>query len=117
MENSTLLSAAYKAVDDKNASDIVVLNMEGISVMADYFIICHANSERQVQAIAREVVDEAGAFGVDVKRVEGLDSGRWVLADLGDVVVHVFHREERGHYNLEKLWGDAPILEMIEDEA
>lgn len=113
---TTLLSTVYQAVDDKKGSDIVVLNMEGISVMADQFIICHANSERQVQAIAREVVDQAGAFGVHVKRVEGLDSGRWVLADLGDIVVHIFHKDERGHYNLEKLWGDAPILEMA-DEA
>lgn len=117
MKKSTLLTTAYKAVDDKNASDIVVLNMEGISVMADHFIICHGNSERQVQAIAREVVDEAHEFGVAVNRIEGLESGRWVLADLGDVVVHVFHRDERDHYNLEKLWGDAPVLEMGESDA
>lgn len=117
MKNSTLLEAAYHAVDEKNAADIVVLNMEGISVMADHFIICHGNSERQVQAIAREVVDEASEFGIDVKRIEGLETGRWVLADLGDVVVHVFHRDEREHYNLEKLWGDAPILNMEENDA
>ncbi|AOV07923.1 ribosome silencing factor [Sporosarcina ureilytica] len=116
MTTSTLLSTAYQAVDDKKASDIVVLNMEGISVMADQFIICHANSERQVQAIAREVIDQASEFGVHVKRVEGLESGRWVLADLGDVVVHVFHKDERGHYNLEKLWGDAPRLQMVDEE-
>jgi len=116
MTTTTLLTTAYKAIDDKRGSDIVVLNMEGISIMADQFIICHANSERQVQAIAKEVVDQASEFGVNVKRVEGMESGRWVLADLGDVVVHVFHQDERGHYNLEKLWGDAPRLEMA-DEA
>lgn len=113
---STLLTTAYQAADDKKALDIVVLNMEGISLMADHFIICHANSERQVQAIAREVVDQATEFGTPVRRMEGFDTGRWILADLGDVVVHVFHKDEREVYNLEKLWGDAPILELSDEE-
>ena len=111
---STLLEIAYKAVDDKKGEDIVVLNMEGVSLIADQFIICHANSERQVQAIAKEVADKASENGYMVKRVEGMDLARWVLVDLGDVVVHVFHRDERGYYNLEKLWGDAPLLDMAE---
>ena len=109
---TTLLTTAYKAADDKKALDIIVLNMEGVSVMADQFIICHANSERQVQAIAREVIDQATKAGFPIRRMEGFDTGRWVLADLGDVVVHVFHRDERDHYNLEKLWGDAPMIDM-----
>jgi len=111
---TTLLATAYKAVDDKKGEDIVVLNMEGVSLIADQFIICHANSERQVQAIAREVADKAAEFGYMVKRIEGIDLARWVLVDLGDVVVHVFHRDERGYYNLEKLWGDAPLLNMAD---
>ncbi len=109
---TTLLTTAYKAADDKKALDIIVLNMEGVSVMADQFIICHANSERQVQAIAREVIDQATKAGFPIRRMEGFETGRWVLADLGDVVVHVFHRDERDHYNLEKLWGDAPMIDM-----
>ncbi|GEN84655.1 ribosomal silencing factor RsfS [Sporosarcina luteola] len=112
----TLLETAYKAVDDKKAQEIVVLNMEGVSLIADQFIICHANSERQVQAIAREVSDKASENGFGIKRVEGLDTGRWVLVDLGDVVVHVFHKDERGYYNLEKLWGDAPLLKMADEQ-
>ncbi len=111
---TTLLATAYKAVDDKKAEDIVVLNMEGVSLIADQFIICHANSERQVQAIAREVADKAAEIGHPVRRIEGMDLARWVLVDLGDVVVHVFHRDERGYYNLERLWGDAPMLNMAE---
>lgn len=110
--NSTILQIAYNAVDDKKASDIVVLNMEGISVMADHLIICHANSERQVQAIAREVSDQAAKHDFPVKRMEGFDAARWILVDLGDVIVHVFHQEERSYYNLERLWGDAPFLNM-----
>ena len=113
---STLLEIAYKAVDDKHAEDIVVLNMEGVSLIADQFIICHANSERQVQAIAREVSDKEHEAGYTVKRMEGLELARWILVDLGDVVVHVFHRDERGYYNLEKLWGDAPSLNMADEK-
>jgi len=105
---STLLEVVYKAADDKKAEDIVVLNMKGVSLLADYFLICHANSDRQVQTIAREIADQAGEAGYDVKRLEGFEAARWVLVDLGDVVAHVFHRDERAYYNLERLWGDAP---------
>ncbi|MET1014107.1 MAG: ribosome silencing factor [Paenisporosarcina sp.] len=112
MSESTLLEIAYKAADDKRAEDIVVLNMKGVSLLADYFVICHANSDRQVQAIAKEMADQASKAGYDVKRLEGFDSARWVLVDMGDVVAHVFHKDERAFYNLERLWGDAPIIEV-----
>ena len=116
MSESTLLEIAYKAADDKRAEDIVVLNMKGVSLLADYFVICHANSDRQVQAIAKEMADQASKAGFDVKRLEGFDSARWVLVDMGDVVAHVFHKDERAFYNLERLWGDAPIIE-VESQA
>ncbi len=112
MTKDTLLQVAYQAAEDKKAEDIVVLNMEGISLLADYFLICSANSDRQVQAIARELMDKAGEAGFTVKSVEGFDSARWVLVDMGDVVAHVFHRDERSYYNLERLWRDAPQLEV-----
>lgn len=115
--NETLLQLAFKAADDKHAEDIVVLNMQGISLLADYFLICHASSERQTKAIAREIEDKALENGFDVKRIEGLDSGRWVLVDLGDVVAHIFHKEERAFYNLERLWGDAPQLDAPQLEV
>ncbi|WP_040228879.1 ribosome silencing factor [Bhargavaea cecembensis] len=114
MTNETLLETVYEAADDKKAADIVVLNMQGISLLADYFLICHGNSERQVQSIAREIKDKAEEAGHDVRRMEGYDAGRWVLVDLGDVVAHVFHRDERTYYNLERLWGDAPELDLGE---
>lgn len=114
--NETLLQLSYKAADDKRAEDIVVLNMQGISLLADYFIICHGNSDRQVQAIAREIQDKALENGHEVKRIEGFDTARWILVDLGDVVAHVFHKDERAFYNLERLWGDAPQLEVSGDE-
>ncbi|MEG0472596.1 MAG: ribosome silencing factor [Solibacillus sp.] len=101
----------YKAIDDKRGEDIVALNMQGISLLADYFVIAEGSSERQVQAIAREVKDKAEEQGFIVKKMEGFDSGRWILVDIGDVVAHIFHKDERAYYNLERLWGDAPQLD------
>lgn len=109
---SELLQVVYTALDNKHAEDIVVLNMQNISLLADYFIICHGNSDRQIQAIAREVQEKAAEIGYPVKRVEGYDSARWILVDLGDIVVHIFHKDERLFYNLERLWGDAPQLDV-----
>lgn len=109
---SNLLEIVYKAIDDKRAEDIVVLNMENISLLADYFLICNGNSDRQAQAIAREVQEKAQENGFEVKRIEGFDSARWILVDLGDIVVHIFHKDERAFYNLERLWGDAPQLDI-----
>ena len=90
--------------------------MQGISLIADYFLICHGNSEKQVQAIAREMKEKAEEAG-NVKRLEGFDEARWVLVDLGDVVAHVFHRDERLYYNLERLWGDAPLEDVLSELA
>jgi ribosome-associated protein len=112
MDNQELLKIAVNAADDKRAEDILALNMKGISLIADYFIICHGNSDKQVQAIAREMKEKAQEHGYDVKRIEGFDEGRWVLIDLGDVVAHVFHRDERSYYKLERLWGDAPLEDI-----
>ncbi|SEM30669.1 ribosome-associated protein [Mesobacillus persicus] len=115
MSEQQLLQTAVKAADDKRAENIMVLNMKGISLVADYFMICHGNSDKQVQAIAREIKDMAEEKGFNINRMEGFEEARWILIDLGDIVAHVFHRDERSYYNLERLWGDAP-LENIESE-
>jgi ribosome-associated protein len=115
MDNQELLKIAVKAADDKRAEDILALDMKGISLIADYFIICHGNSDKQVQAIAREMKERAQENGYDVKRIEGFDEATWVLIDLGDVVAHVFHRDERSYYKLERLWGDAPLVDILSE--
>ncbi len=106
-EKEALLIVA-QAADDKKAEDIVALKMKGISLVADYFLICHGNSDKQVQAIARGMKEKAEENEISVRRMEGFDEARWILVDLGDVVAHVFHKDERRYYNLERLWGDAP---------
>jgi len=107
-----LLRTVVRAAEDKKACDVVVLDLKGISLVADYFVICHGNSDTQVQAIAAEIRDKAEELGARV-RVEGLESARWVLLDMGDVVAHVFHREEREYYHLEGLWSDAKSVEFV----
>ncbi|RDW19256.1 ribosome silencing factor [Oceanobacillus arenosus] len=107
MKNEELIQIIAEASDDKRAEDIVALDMKEVSLIADYFLICHGNTERQVQAIARGIQDRVEEEGINVKRMEGFEQARWILVDIGDVVCHIFHKEERNYYNLERLWGDA----------
>jgi len=107
-----MVKVAYDAIGDKLGEDTVVLNVGKISSVADYFIIASASSERQVKAIAHNVEDELKKNDICVISKEGHNSSRWVLLDYGDIVVHVFHDEERDVYNLEKLWKDAPNVDV-----
>ncbi|CAM3440294.1 ribosome silencing factor [Marinicrinis lubricantis] len=113
MKSDQLMQKVVKAIEDKKGHNIVTLNLQGISLIADYFVICHGNSDTQVQAITNEIKKTADAEGVTVRGVEGMDTARWVLVDLGDVVVHVFHREDREYYNIERLWSDAKVVETV----
>ncbi|UOR12248.1 ribosome silencing factor [Halobacillus amylolyticus] len=110
MESKELVTLTAKACDEKRANDIVILDMADVSLIADYFLICEGSNERQVQAIAREVKAQAEENGIEVKRMEGFDKARWILVDLNDIVCHIFHKDERSYYNLERLWGDAETV-------
>lgn len=112
MDSKEILKTVVRAADDKRAEDMVALDVREVSLMADYFVIMDANSKRQVQAIAEAVVDQAQASDITVKQVEGKQTGEWVLVDLGDVIVHIFQKEQREYYNLEKLWSQAPLVNI-----
>lgn len=99
---------------DRKASDVVLLDLRGISTATDFFLLASGRSATQVSAIADHLVDTLRDEGVRPAHVEGLSSGRWVLADYFNFVVHVFHPEAREFYQLERLWGDAP-LHLLED--
>lgn len=101
-----------KAADSKHAEDLLALDVREISLLADYFVICSASNERQINAIIDEVVEREEEAGIEVKRIEGKDGAKWVLIDLGEVIVHVFSIDERAFYNLEKLWSDAPLVNL-----
>ncbi|WP_127848719.1 ribosome silencing factor [Lacticaseibacillus hulanensis] len=109
-----LLETVVRAGDDKRAEDIVALNMEGVSLLADYFVVMSGNTERQVQAIIDEIHDKVEEAGGTVKSIEGKKGSKWMLMDLGDVVVHVFTPEERANYKLEQFWQDAPEVNVSE---
>ena len=103
-----------EAATDKKAEDILVMNVSEVTTIADLFVLCSGRGERQVQSIADGIVERAKAAGRAPIGVEGYTAGRWILVDLGDVVVHAFVPEERDLYKLERLWGDAPVVLKIE---
>lgn len=107
MDVKETIQVIVKACDDKQAKDIVVLDMENVSLVADYFLICHANNPRQTQAIAKAIKDVAEENGINVRQMEGYEQGQWIVVDTGYVLCHIFQEEDRSFYNLERLWGDA----------
>lgn len=112
MDSKELLETVVKAADSKRAEEIVALDVANVSLLADYFVIMQANSERQVKAIADEIEEKVAAAGIQVRDIEGKNAANWVLLDFGDVVVHVFRTETRQFYNLEKLWAEAPLVDV-----
>lgn len=112
IEPIELAKAAAEAAAARKAEDIVILDMRGISAYCDTFVICHGSNRRQVRAIAEGVVEDLRAKGVRPVGLEGLDASRWVLIDLGDLLVHVFDAPMRGFYDLESLWSDAPRVDV-----
>jgi len=108
---------AAVAASEKKATDIVAIEVAELLVVTDYFVICTGNTDIQVRAIAEEVEDRLRDAGIKPIGREGVAEGKWVLLDFGDLVVHVFQPEERDFYRLERLWGDAPRLELPADVA
>ena len=100
----------------KKANDILLLNMEGLSPVTDYFVICSASNNMLVKAIADNIEDKLAEEEIFFTHKEGYADGRWILMDYGDVVAHIFLEEERDFYNLEQLWADAPSEAFVENE-
>jgi len=98
---------AWKVADAKQAVDPVILDISKLTTVAHYFLISHGNSDRHVRAIAQGIIDEMEKENVRVWHLEGMREGRWVLLDFGSVIVHVFYRDLREFYGLERLWGNA----------
>jgi ribosome-associated protein len=101
--------AAALCVDNK-ANDVVLLDLHGVTDMADFFIVATGTSDTHVRSVAQHVVEGMERLGLTAHHVEGAETGRWVLVDFVDFVVHVFHPTMRSYYQLERLWGDAPVV-------
>jgi ribosome-associated protein len=107
-----LLDVIVRAAEDKKAFDIVILQVSNLSSVCDYFVLLSGRSTIQVKAIAEYIQDKLTERGIPVLRREGFREGHWVLLDYGDIVVHVFREAEREFYGLERLWRDAPVVEI-----
>lgn len=117
MESLQLAAAIAKVLDKKKASDVKVLKVRDLTVLADYFVIATGTSSTHVKSLAEEVEFQLGEQGVKPLRTEGYDSKNWILLDYGEVIVHVFYPEARSFYDLEHLWADAEPVDVKFDEA
>ena len=104
------LHQALTAIHDLKGSHVVVLDLRELNNATDYFVIASGTSDAHVRGLAESVIEKLGRAGQHVHHVEGLPTGRWVLLDFVDFVVHLFHPETRAFYQLERLWDDAPAL-------
>lgn len=115
MDNSKKMAQiAYYALEDKKAEEITIIDISEISILADYFIIASGNNRNQVQAMADNVEDELGKSGYTAKQIEGYQSANWILMDYKDVIIHVFSKEDRAFYDLERIWRDGKVISADE---
>ena len=113
-QSKEMARIAWNALSDKKGEDIKIIDITGISVLADYFIIANGNSDSQVNALVDNVEEELHKAGYPLKQREGQASGSWVLLDFGDIIVHVFDRENRLYYDLERIWKDGKDISVEE---
>lgn len=102
---------AIAALEDKKGEDICIIDISEVSVLADYFLIASGNSRNQVQALIDNVSEKLGRAGYQAKNVEGYQTGNWILMDYGDLIVHVFDKQNRLFYDLERIWRDGKRLD------
>ena len=114
-QSLNMVKIAYDALDDKLAEDIKIIDIRSISVLADYFIIADGNNKNQVQAMVDNVEEQLGRAGFEPKQVEGVRNSSWILMDYGDVIVHVFSKEDRLFYDLERIWRDGKVVGSVEE--
>ena len=100
-------------LDNKKAKDVTLVDIEKLSIVADYFVICSGNSTLQVRALSDEVEEQLENMGIAKLRQDGYRESRWVVMDYGNVIVHIFHAQEREVYNIERLWADGNNIERF----
>lgn len=111
------IDKAVEILEGKKARDLDVIDISGVSILADCFIICSGTSTTHIRTLADELELKMAEAGYDVLHREGYDSARWILLDYGEVVVHIFHEEDRSFYKLERLWSDGKFRAPAEDSG
>ena len=109
MESRILVEKIVELLEGKKARDINVIDIRGISILADYFVICSGTSITHIKALTDQLEQKMEETGCKFLHKEGYNSARWILLDYGEVVVHIFHEEDRRFYNLERLWADGVV--------
>lgn len=117
MENQSkeMVKIAVKALEDKKGEDIRIIDIRKVSVIADYFIIASGGNANQVQALADNVQEALYKAGFEQSQVEGYQTANWILMDYSDIIVHVFSKEDRLFYDLERIWRDGQLVDSIEN--
>lgn len=113
-QSKEIARIAWNALNDKKGEDIKIIDITGISVLADYFIIANGTNDSQVNALVDNVEEELHKAGYPLKQREGRASGSWVLLDFGDIIVHVFDKENRLFYDLERIWKDGKVTDIAD---
>lgn len=114
-QSKDMVKLAVKALEDKKGEDVKIIDIQGVSVLADYFIIAGGSNVSQVQAMADNVEEELSKAGFEPRQIEGYNTANWILMDYGDIIVHIFSREDRLFYDLERIWRDGKLIENPED--
>jgi ribosome-associated protein len=109
-KNYSAARAAHKALDDKFGQDIVTLDISKISILSDFFVIASGNNPSQIKAMADAASEAVEKLGLKLRHTEGSHSSSWFLLDFGGVIIHIFYRDERNFYGLERIWGDAEVV-------
>ncbi len=112
MDSKEMAKKAILALEDKKAEDISLIDIAEVSVLADYFLIASGNNRSQIQAMIDNVEETLGRAGATLKQIEGYDTANWVLMDYGDIIVHVFDKENRLFYDLERIWRDGKKVDL-----
>lgn len=107
---SEMVKLAWSALEEKKAADITVIDISGISVVADYFIVASAENLRQTAALCDNIEEKLGRAGYECRAVEGRDTANWILMDYNDLIIHIFDRESRAFYNIERIWRDGKTI-------
>ncbi len=116
ISSKQMAKLAYEALSEKKASDIKAIDISGISVLADYFVIADGANQHQIEAMCDAVEEALLKADVPLKQVEGNRNSSWMLLDFGDIIVHVFSKEDRLFYDLERIWGDGKFMDVSELE-
>lgn len=108
-----MLETIVKAINEKKGENILAIDVSASSPICDYFVICSANNEKQLMAIANSIDEELSKIGYEIGKIEGKGS-KWLIVDASSIIIHIFEREEREKYNLEKLWSPFPTIDIEE---